>query len=80
MRLASVEHGHRPLQKLQLALIRGLIGHVPGPILVMSYRRALFGTQFSQCLEAGMRKGRAWTQPEREIFAAFVSKLNSCSY
>ena len=80
MRIAAPEHGHRPLQKVQLALIRALVGHVPGPILVMSYRRNLFGKQFSRCLEEGMRRGRAWTQPEREIFAAFVSKLNQCAY
>ena len=80
MRIAAPEHGHRPLQKLQLGLIRALVGHVPGPILVMSYRRKLFGRQFAQCLEEGMRRGSAWTQPEREIFAAFVSKLNQCDY
>jgi hypothetical protein len=80
MRLDVVQHGHRPLQKLQLRLIRALVGTVPGPILVMSYRRKLFGTQFAPALEEGMRRGRAWTQPEREIFAAFVSKLNHCAY
>jgi hypothetical protein len=80
MRIAAPETGHRPLQKLQLALIRTLVGQVPGPILVLSYRRALFGRQFARCLEQGMRRGSAWTQPEREIFAAFVSKLNQCDY
>jgi hypothetical protein len=80
MRLGVVDKGHRPLQKLQLALIRALVGHVPGPILVMSYRRKVFGAQFSQCLEEGMRRGPAWTQPEREVFAAFVSRLNQCAY
>jgi hypothetical protein len=55
MRLGIVDHGHRPLQKLQLSLIRALVGHVPGPILVMSYRRGLFGKQFAACLQRGMR-------------------------
>lgn len=80
MRLSVVEHGHRPLQKVQLAIIRALVGHVPGPILVMSYRKELFGKQFAACLQRGMRGTGAWTDGEREVFAAFVSKMNDCGY
>jgi hypothetical protein len=80
MRLGVVDHGHRPLQKAQLAIIRALVGQVPGPILVMSYQRNLFGKFFAACLQAGMRKMTAWTVGEVEIFAAFVSKQNHCTY
>lgn len=80
MRLSVVEHGHRPLQKLQLAIIGSLVGHVPGPILVNSYRKELFGKQFAACLQRGMRGVGAWTASEREVFAAFVSKMNDCAY
>ncbi len=80
MRLPIVETGHRPLQKLQLAMIRALVGHVPGPILAMSYHRGLFGKTFSACLQAGMRNTSEWTDGETEIFAAFVSKKNRCAY
>lgn len=29
MRLGILEHGHRPLQKLQLRLIRAIAGQIP---------------------------------------------------
>jgi hypothetical protein len=80
MRLSVVEHGHGPLQKLPLGIIRTLCGHVPGPILVMSYRRSLFGKWFANCLQQGMKRTTEWSCGEVEIFAAFVSKKNSCAY
>ena len=80
MRLAILDHGHRLTQKPFLALIRALVGQVPGPIATMSYRSALFGKQFSPALQEAMRGPSSWTVGEREIFSAFVSKLNQCPY
>jgi uncharacterized peroxidase-related enzyme len=80
MRLQILETGHRPLQKPLLSLIKHLIGDIPGPILVMSYRRELFGKPFAACLQEGMRGMSAWSLGEVELFAAFVSKLNTCQY
>jgi hypothetical protein len=68
------------MQKLPLGIIRMLCGHVPGPILVMSYQRNLFGKWFANCLQEGMKRATEWSNGEVEIFAAFVSKLNSCAY
>ena len=80
MRLALLHDGHRPLQKFFLAIIRGLVGHVPGPIATMSYRSELWGKQFAGCLQDAMRGPSPWTVGERELFAAFVSNLNQCLY
>jgi len=80
MRLSVLERGLRPLQKLQLALIRRLAGRVPAPLVVMSYRRDLFGKHMSDAFQAAMRGKKEWSVAELEIFAAFVSKLNQCVY
>lgn len=81
MRLDILQNGHRPLQKAVLSLIRaGSSGHVPGPILVMSYRRNLFGKHLADCFQEAMRGASEWSVGELEIFAAFVSKLNKCEY
>lgn len=70
----------RPLQKLQFGLISKLMGAVPGPIVVLTYRREIFGKHFTKCLTEGMRQTKYWTKPEVELFAAFVSKANSCNF
>ena len=81
MRLQILEHGHRPLQKMILGLIRATSeGEVPGPILTMSYRRELYGQYLAACFQEGMRAAQAWSVGDVELFAAFVSKLNACRY
>jgi hypothetical protein len=81
MRLQLLENGHRPFQKVILSLIRLVSGgHAPGPILVMSYRRELFGKYLAACFQEGMRRAQEWSVGEVELFAAFVSQLNECKY
>jgi len=81
MRLEILENGHRPLQKIILGLIRATSeGQAPGPILVMSYRRELFGKYLAPCYQEGMRGAAEWSVGEVELFAAFISQLNACKY
>ena len=81
MRLKILENGHRPMQRAILNFIQFMSADfVPGPILVMSYRRELFGQYLAQCFQEAMRGAKAWSVGEVEIFAAFVSKLNECRY
>jgi len=80
MRLEILKSGHRPVQKVFLRIIEQIMGHVPGPISVMSYRKEIFGATLSACFEEAMRGGTEWTDGETEIFAAFVSRVNSCAY
>jgi hypothetical protein len=81
MRLQILETGHRPLQKVILHFMRSsLRGKAPAPVLVMSYRRELFGKYLAACFQEGMRGGREWSLGEVELFAAFVSRLNECKY
>ena len=80
MRLDILDHGHRVTQKLAFKVMRQQTGHVPGPVKTLTYRRNWFGKYFVDCLQEGMREAREWRQGEVELFAAFVSKLNSCEY
>jgi len=81
MRLTILEKGLRPVQKLVLTIFKTLTGGlVPGPLLVLSYRRELCGKYLTVCFQEGMRKATEWSVQEVELFAAFVSKLNSCHY
>ena len=80
MRLRALENGHTRLQKAQFRLAKAVTGGVPPPILVMSYRRDHFGRWIAPCFQEAMRQGKEWSTYETELFAAFVSKLNSCRY
>jgi uncharacterized peroxidase-related enzyme len=80
MRLKALESGLRPLQAVQLRLIKWITGYVPGPIAVMSYRRDLFGKYFAPIIQVAMRRAKAWRVGDVELFAAFVSHQNQCTY
>ncbi|HEU0026545.1 MAG TPA: hypothetical protein VFQ25_05455 [Ktedonobacterales bacterium] len=80
MRLEALEHGFRPLQTVQIRLIKRFAGYLPGPIAVMSYRRDLFGKYFAPILQIAMRHAKGWRVGDVELFAAFVSKQNQCAY
>ena len=81
MRLTILEKGLRPVQKLILAVFKTFTGGlVPGPLLALSYRRELCGKYLTECFQEGMRGATQWSVSEVELFAAFVSKLNSCQY
>ena len=69
-------------KRLKFALMKLITGseHVPGPIVAATYDAELFGTHFSYALEDAMRKMEHWSVGEVELFAAFVSKENSCAY
>jgi hypothetical protein len=64
-----------------LRVVRAISGgKVPGPILVLSYRRESCGKYLAACYQEGMRKATEWSLGEVELFAAFVSRLNECKY
>lgn len=80
MRLALLGRPQGLLQRLLFAIVRALVGQLPGPIAVMSHRQRLFGKPFSAALQEAMRGPSPWSVGEREIFAAFVSRVNGCRY
>jgi hypothetical protein len=81
MRLAVVERGHRLPQKMLMGVIRLLQGQrVPDIVRTILYRPEFFGRPFSACVQAVLRGPSEWSVGERELFAAFVSRLNHCPF
>lgn len=81
MRLRVVESGHRLPQKLVLALIRVVSRmRVVDIIRTLLYRPEFFGRPMSAWTQAVMRGPSDWTVAERELFAAYASRLNQCVF
>jgi hypothetical protein len=80
MRLHKVHTGHRLRDKAMLRLMRVVMGHAPGVVRTLLYRKEFFGRSFSLLTQQVMRGDSSWTVGEREMFAAFVSRLNQCVF
>lgn len=70
----------RPVQKVIARVFIATLGSIPGPMLLVSYNKRFFGNAWARCMREGMRQAKDWSVGEVELFAAFVSRLNSCAY
>ena len=81
MRLKRVEHGHRLKEKLILGMIRLMQRRrAPDIVRTIFYRPEFLGKPMSAWTQAVMRGPSQWSVAERELFAAFTSKLNQCVF
>ena len=80
MRLRKVHEGHRLPDKAMLGLMQLFAGHAPGVVRTLKYRKEYFGRPWATLTQQVMRGPSQWTVGEREIFAAFVSRLNQCVF
>lgn len=81
MRLKRVEHGHRLPQKLILGAIRVFQRRrAPDILRTLFYRPEYLGTPLSAWTHAVMRGPSDWSVGDRELFAAFTSRLNQCVF
>ena len=80
MRLQKVHRGHGLRERAILAVMRLMMGHAPGVVRTLFYRKEFFGQPFSELTQQVMRGPSAWSVGQREIFAAFVSRLNQCVF
>lgn len=81
MRLSNVERGDRLSARLLYGTMRTVSGfRAPDVVRTLLYRRHLFGTPHSVHTQAVMRGPSEWSIGERELFAAFVSRLNQCLF
>lgn len=81
MRLRAVEHRHRFKERLKLTLIR-VVGmrRVPDIVKTLMYRPEFWGAPMCDWTQAVMRGPSDWSVGERELFAAFTSRLNQCLF
>ena len=81
MRLRNVERGDKWSMWILYAVIRGVSGfRAPDVIRTLKYRAHMFGRPHSAHTQAVMRGPSEWSIGERELFAAFVSRLNKCEF
>src|SRR5689334_23627617 len=81
MRLDVLNHGYRPGTKLLFALIRLFSGHpVPDAAKLVFYRPDFYGNRAKEFTHEAMRGPSAWSVGDRELMAAFVSKVNGTEF
>jgi uncharacterized peroxidase-related enzyme len=81
MRLAILDSGHGFASKALFSLIRLLSRQpVPEPVKLMAYRGDFFGDPMKKVTHEAMRGPSAWSIGDRELMAAYVSKLAECQY
>jgi hypothetical protein len=62
-------------------MIRRSSGEEPADVLkLMNYRPRFFGAKFSSLVQDALRGPSPWAIGERELFAAWTSKLNECEF
>ena len=80
MRLKKVHQGHRLPDKLMLTMMNLIVGHAPGVVRTLLYRKEFFGQPWGALTQQVMRGPSEWTVGERETFAAVVSRFNQCVF
>jgi uncharacterized peroxidase-related enzyme len=81
MRLDILNSGYRPGTKLLFAMIRLFSGHpIPDAAKVVFYRPDFYGTRAKEFTHEAMRGPSAWSIGDRELMAAYVSKVNESAF
>jgi uncharacterized peroxidase-related enzyme len=81
MRLDILNRGYRPGTKVLFALIRVFSGHpVPDAAKLVFYRPGFYGGRAKTFAHEAMRGPSAWPVADRELMAAFVSKVNESAF
>lgn len=79
MRLPAVTRGERLGHRLAFLMIRlTQRRRAPDIVRTLMFRSEFFGSKMM--FQEVMRGPSPWTIGERELFAAYVSKLNACEY
>jgi hypothetical protein len=81
VRLSNVERGDRLAARALYQFVRLVSGfRMADVVRTLQYRRHLFGQPHSAHTQTVMRGPSEWSVGERELFAAFVSRLNQCHF
>ena len=81
MRLEILNSGH-PLKTKALFVMMRLLSRQPVPDVVktLTYRPTFFGNPLNECFQEAMRGESSWSVGDRELMAAYVSKMNECEF
>ncbi|MFE7168219.1 carboxymuconolactone decarboxylase family protein [Streptomyces sp. NPDC057616] len=81
MRLGILDHGYSPGTKLLFAVIRLFSRQpVPDAAKLVFYRRDFYGTRAKAFTHEVMRGPSDWSVGDRELMAAYVSKVNESAF
>jgi hypothetical protein len=81
MRLHALDHGHPLKTKALFVLIRLLSGHrAPDVVKTLRYRSEFFGAAMGDLFQEVMRGPSSWSVADRELMAAYVSRVNACEF
>jgi hypothetical protein len=81
MRLEILNNGHALKMKAMFAVMR-LVSRqkVPDVVKTLMYRPDFFGNPLNECFQEAMRGESVWSVGDRELMAAYVSKVNECEF
>jgi uncharacterized peroxidase-related enzyme len=81
MRLEILNTSYRPGTKLLFAVIRLFSRHpVPDAAKLVFYRPDFYGARSKEFTHEAMRGPSAWSVGDRELMAAYVSKVNDTAF
>src|SRR6516162_8705304 len=81
MRLSILEKGHSVGTKVLFVIIRLFSGHpVVDAVKLVMYRPDFYGGPMKQLTHEAMRGPSAWSVGDRELMAAYVSKVNGTEF
>ncbi len=68
------------VQRAILFFVRKYIGIVPGPMLFLSFDDTQIPKSLRSHITRSVSQNGLFSKCERELFATFVSRLNSCNF
>jgi len=81
MRLDVLNRGYSPATKMLFAVIRAMSGSpLPDAAKLTFYRPDFYGARAKAFTHEAMRGPSAWSVADRELMAAFVSKVNESAF
>lgn len=80
MRLGVLDHGHRGRSRPFVWMLGKLAGPEVDVVKMMHHRPDFFGRDAARLAQRVMRGPSDWSVAERELFAAYTSRLNQCPW
>ena len=81
MRLEILNSGHSFKFKAMFTMMKLFTRQrVPDVVKTLTYRPDFFGNPLNECFQEAMRGTSPWSVGDRELMAAYVSKMNECEF